>query len=176
MHTIRPGVSGDIPQIAAIYDRILAQEEAGLAAIGWIRGVYPTQATAQAALEAGELFVLEAEGAVAAAARINQAQVPEYARAPWKWTAPPEQVMVMHTLVVDPAQSGRGCGSAFVQFYEDYARERGCPFLRIDTNAKNAAARQLYRRLGYREAGIVPCVFNGIPDVQLVCLEKFLDA
>ena len=23
------------------------------------------------------------------------------------------------------------------------------------------------------EVGIVPCVFNGIPDVQLVCLEKY---
>jgi len=32
----------------------------------------------------------------------------------------------------------------------------------------------LYKRLGYREAGIVPCVFNGIPDVMLVCLEKKL--
>ena len=44
----------------------------------------------------------------------------------------------------------------------------------MDTNAKNAAARRLYSRLGYREAGIVPCVFNGIPDVRLVCLEKKL--
>lgn len=26
--------------------------------------------------------------------------------------------------------------------------------------------------LGWREAGIVPCSFNGLPGVQLVCLEK----
>ena len=25
----------------------------------------------------------------------------------------------------------------------------------------------------HEEVGIVPCVFNGIPDVQLVCLEKY---
>ena len=42
----------------------------------------------------------------------------------------------------------------------------------MDTNAKNQAARKLYARLGYWEADIVPCVFNGIPSVQLVCLEK----
>ena len=30
----------------------------------------------------------------------------------------------------------------------------------------------MYRRHGYREVGIVPTVFNGIPDVQLVLLEK----
>ena len=59
-------------------------------------------------------------------------------------------------------------------FYEDCARERGCPFLRMDTNAVNAAARSLYRKLGYREACIVPCEFNGIPNVQLVCLDKRL--
>lgn len=33
---------------------------------------------------------------------------------------------------------------------------------------------RLYARLGYREAGIVPCVFNGIKGVGLVCLEKKL--
>ena len=31
---------------------------------------------------------------------------------------------------------------------------------------------QLYARLGYTEAGIVAGTFNGIPGVELVCLEK----
>ena len=44
----------------------------------------------------------------------------------------------------------------------------------MDTNERNAAARRLYAGLGYREAGIVPCTFNGIGGVQLVCLEKTL--
>ena len=38
----------------------------------------------------------------------------------------------------------------------------GCPYLRMDTNEKNAAARRLYARLGYKEIGIVDCEFNGI--------------
>ena len=172
---IRKAALKDIPQVAAIYDRLLTQEEEGKAVIGWARGVYPTQQTALDALEAGTLFVLEQDGKIAAAAKIDQNQVPEYANAPWRYPdAPPEQVMVLHTLVVDPAFAGKGCGKQFVAFYEQYARDHGCPCLRMDTNAKNAAARRLYARLGYREAGIVPCVFNGIPDVQLVCLEKKL--
>lgn len=44
----------------------------------------------------------------------------------------------------------------------------------MDTNAKNATARRMYQKLGYKETDIVPCVFNGIPDVMLVCLEKHL--
>ena len=54
------------------------------------------------------------------------------------------------------------------------ARENGCTVLRMDANAKNAAARRLYQKLGYAEPDIVPCIFNGIPNVQLVLLEKKL--
>ncbi len=175
MDGIREAVQADIPQVAAIYDRILTEEEQGRAVVGWIRGVYPTERTARDALAAGTLFVLEQEGKIAAAAKIDRNQVPEYANAPWRYPdAPDSQVMVLHTLVVDPAFAGRGCGKQFVAFYEEHARACGCPYLRMDTNAKNAAARRLYSRLGYWEAGIVPCAFNGIPDVQLVCLEKKL--
>ena len=176
MDYIRKAELEDIPKVAVIYDRILTEEENGRLFVGWARGVYPTQQTALDALNAGTLFVLERDGAVAAAAKIDQNQVPEYAGAPWRYPdVPPEQVMVLHTLVVDPAFAGKGCGSSFVRFYENYALDHGCPCLRMDTNARNAAARRLYARLGYWEAGIVPCSFNGIPGVQLVCLEKMLN-
>ena len=156
MTHIRKATQADIPAVAAIYDHILTEEEAGRATIGWIRGVYPTRQTAQDALDAGDLFVLEADGVVAAAAKINQIQVPEYANAQWRYPDAPEgEIMVLHTLVVDPSQAGKGCGSAFVQFYEDYARAHGCPYLRMDTNSKHQAARNLYAHLGYWESGIV---------------------
>lgn len=174
MTEIRKGIQADIPGIAAIYDRILAEEEAGRASIGWVRGIYPTEATALAALEAGDLFTMTEDGVLTAAARINRIQVPVYSQIPWTWEAPEEAVMVLHTLVVDPLCRGRGYGTAFVDFYERYAREQGRLCLRMDTNEKNTAARALYARLGYREAGVVLCEFNGIPDVRLVCLEKHL--
>lgn len=175
MAEIRKGTGADIARIAEIYAHILTQEECGRAAIGWIRGVYPTEQTAREALQAGELFVMEEDGAVVAAARINQTQMPAYRDAPWRYRDVDDaQIMVLHTLVVEPACAGKGYGSAFVRFYEQYAREHHCPYLRMDTNARNTAARKLYARLGYWEAGIVPCAFNGIPDIELVCLEKVL--
>lgn len=168
----RKANSQDIDRINQIYDEIHAEEEAGRATIGWVRGVYPTRETAEAAVRAGDMFVLEDGGHIVAAARINQLQMPAYAEAAWRCPAPDDQVMVLHTLVVSPASSGRGYGTAFVAFYEDYARAHGCPYLRMDTNARNLAARALYRKLGYEEVSIVPCVFNGLPDVSLVCLER----
>ena len=170
----RKANAADLDAIAAIYDRIHTREEVGETCVGWVRGIYPTRATAEAALAAGDLFVLEDGGTVAAAARINQEQVPEYRDAHWQADAPDDEVMVLHTLTVDPARGGGGYGTAFVAFYEDWARSHGCPHLRMDTNVKNARARRLYAHLGYREAGVIPCVFNGITGVQLVCLEKNL--
>ena len=163
-----------IDAIEGIYSRIIDAQEQGRLTVGWQRGVYPTRQTALDALKRGDLFVCVDGGQVVAAAIINRIQVPVYAEVGWLYPAEPDEVMVLHTLVVDPLRAGRGYGTAFVAYYESYAKNNGCPVLRMDTNEKNAAARRLYARLGYREAGIVPCVFNGIKGVGLVCLEKKL--
>lgn len=170
----RKAEAGDIHAVAQIYARIHAAECEGALRIGWIDGVYPVESTAQAALSRGDLFVCESGDTVAAAAIINKQQVDVYANGKWLYPAEDKDVMVLHTLVVDPLFSGRGVGKAFVGFYENCAGENGCTVLRMDTNAKNLTARSMYAKLGYREADIVPCVFNGIPDVQLVLLEKKL--
>ena len=169
---IRKAIPSDIPAIAAIYEAILDLEAAGRLNIGWQRGVYPTADTAREAVDAGDMFVLEDGGRVAASARINRRQMPAYAEVLWQFPARADQVMVLHTLTVDPALSRRGYARQFLRFYEDYARENGCTVLRIDTNARNAVARAMYARLGYRESGVIPCEFNGIPGVALVCMEK----
>lgn len=174
--SIRKATGGDIDAVAEIYELIHTEEEAGRSTTGWKRGVYPTRAVAETAVQRGDLFVMEDEERVVAAAIINHIQVDIYAGAPWQYDAPDEQIMVLHTLVVDPRVKGRGLGSAFETFYERYALEHGCPYLRIDTNARNTAARRLYARLGYRETAVRPCSFNGLSAIDLVLLEKKADA
>ena len=83
-------------------------------------------------------------------------------------------MLVLHTLVVDPQKSGLGIGTAFLRFYEKNAAALGCKALRLDTNARNTAARGFYKKHGYEEVGITPCEFNGIKNVDLVLLEKVL--
>lgn len=77
--TFRKAAASDIDAVTAIYDAIHTEEEAGRAATGWKRGIYPVRATAEAALTRGDLFVAEADGRVAAAAVLNQIQVDVYA-------------------------------------------------------------------------------------------------
>ena len=144
--------------------------------IGWIRNVYPVRRTAEDALSRNDLFVMKEKNEVVAAAIINQIQVEEYKYARWRVEAEDSEVMVLHCLAVEPSKKNKGYGKKFVAFYEDYARRCGCSSLRMDTNARNTRARKLYQKLGYEETGIVKCTFNGIPDIQLVCLEKDLDA
>lgn len=171
---IRKATYTDLDAVEALYLEIHDAEARGAITTGWLREIYPVRATAEAALARDDLFVMEEGGAIIGAAIINRIQVDVYVGADWEYEASPDEVCVLHTLVISPVLTGRGYGSAFVHFYEDYARVNGCMELRMDTNARNRAARSLYAKLGYKEVGIVPTVFNGIPGVQLVLLEKHL--
>ena len=164
---IRKALSSDLESINHIYNHIHTEEENGAVSIGWIRDVYPTKETAKDALLRNDLFVEEADGEIVGTAIINQIQVDIYKDAAWQYEFPNEKIMVLHTLVIDPYVKGHGFRKKFVEYYEQYARENGCCSLRMDTNA-----RKFYKKLGYHEIGVLPCQFNGIPDVQLVLLEK----
>ncbi len=163
----------DLDAIARIYDKSHDAEEAGLTTTGWLRNVYPVKSVAEASLERGDMYVAEAGGKVVATGIINQIQVDVYADCDWVYKGPDDDVSVLHTLVVDPGARGMGLGPAFVRYWEDLARSEGCSILRIDTNARNKRARAMYAKLGYIETDIVPTVFNGIPGVDLVLMEKF---
>ena len=164
----------DIPAVTAIYEAIHDREARGEITVGWQRGVYPTADTARDAVEKREMYVLTDGGRVVASGKINREQMPAYAEVDWRCPAPDDRVLVLHTPTVDPACRGRGYARQFLAFYEDMAREMGCATLRIDTNERNAAARAMYAKHGYTESGIIPCEFNGIPGVNLVCMEKAL--
>lgn len=171
---IRLANFADVDAIEKIYDEIHTAQEQGVLNTGWARGVYPVRKTALDAVDRGDMFVMEEAGRIVASAIINQIQVDVYSGCPWQYPAKEDEVMVLHTLTVPPNCAGKGYGTEFVRYYEAYAMAHGCPYLRMDTQQKNLAARKLYQKLGYCERGIVPCTFHGIPDVQLVCLEKKL--
>ena len=172
--SIRIATIKDVKAISDIYEEIHDLEEKKLTHTGWKRNVYPTEKTAISAIEKGEMYVIELDNKIVAAAKINHMQEKEYSFINWKYDASPEKVLVIHTLVVSPKNSKKGIGTAFVNFYEETAKKLNCTVLRLDTNEKNLKARELYKKLGYSEAGVIPTVFNGIDGVSLVLLEKAL--
>ena len=151
-----------------------AEEDAGFEYSGTdaYAGFEYSGTDAYAGFEDGESKVSDSHRIVATGV-INQIQVDVYALCDWVYKGPDDDVSVLHTLAVDPEARGMGIGPAFVEFWEKLAAEEGCSILRIDTNAINKRARAMYAKLGYIESGIVPTVFNGIPGVDLVLMEKF---
>ena len=174
MKTYRKATIEDLDAIVSAYQHTHNAEEAGLTTIGWKREIYPTIETAEAAFERDDMYVCEIDGNVVASAIINQIQVDVYADVEWEQPAEDNEVLVLHTLDVDPKSRFDGVGKGFVKFYEDMAKEMNCKSLRMDTNATNKIARKFYNGLGFKEIGIVPTVFNGIPGINLVMLEKVL--
>lgn len=168
MIEIKKGRLSDVDKAEEIYNELFESE--AVKCTGWIKGVYPTRDTLLKAFYDDKLYVLENDGDIVGVARIDTNQVDVYKNVKWKYET--DTAFVLHTLVIKPSEHNKGFASKFVSFYEKLAKENGCRVLRMDTNAKNKKARALYKKLGYEEAGIVPCTFNGIPDVMLVCLEK----
>lgn len=175
MTNFRKANLSDIDKIEEIYNDIHTGEEQGKSTIGWVRGIYPTRETALASLERDDLFVMEVDENIVGCAIINKIQVPEYVSGNWENDADDNEIMVLHTLVISPKCAGKGYGKSFVKFYETYALKNNCPYLRMDTNQRNTKAYGMYMKLGYRDAGVVPCDFNGIEGISLVILEKKLE-
>ena len=168
----RKAAEDDLAAISKIYAAVHTAEECGKTSTGWVRNVYPTDETAADALQRGDLFVAADDHGIVGTAIINQMQPDAYKDGHWEYDVPDDEIMVLHTLVIDPIHTGKGYGKSFALFYEQVALSQGCRFLRIDTQEKNVNARAMYKKLGYKEIGTVPCVFNGIEGVQLVLLEK----
>ena len=151
---IRRASIQDIDAVERLYDVIHTAEETGKQVIGWIRGVYPVRATAEAALRRNDLFVLEDAGAICGAAIINKTQVGVYRLGNWNYEAPDDQVCVLHTLVISPDRAGRGYGRAFIAYYEQFAAQHGCTELRIDTNAKTPRRDRCIKSMAIRKSAL----------------------
>ena len=172
---IRLASATDLPAIAEIYDAILTQEESGGPVYtNWQRGKYPTVDTARQALDDGTLYVGEDAGLPWGVVNLNDVQLPEYGDIPWTIPAERDQVGVIHTLCIHPAQAGRGLARRMVAFCEEEARRRGKAVMRLDTWEGNLPANRLYPSLGYRYAGASEFFFQGIIREVLNCYEKKL--
>ena len=171
---IRKAVSTDLPAISAIYEAILDREEQGPVYTNWQRGKYPTVDTARGALDAGTLYVGEDGGVLWGVVNLNGEQLPEYDAIPWSIPAEREQVGVIHTLCIHPAQSGKGLARQMVAFCEEESRRLGKTVIRLDTWEGNLPANRLYPSLGYRYAGTAEFFFMGFIQETLNCYEKLL--
>jgi GNAT superfamily N-acetyltransferase len=73
-------------------------------------------------------------------------------------------VAMLWDLRVAPARRGAGVGSALFRAAEVWAGERGCGWLKIETQNVNAAACRFYRTMGCALGGIDRFAYPELPD------------
>lgn len=124
----RPAAESDLDAIERHYTELLTHEaETGRSTTNWSLGVYPTRQTAAAALATGTLWVLEREGKPVASVILNHHQDDFYATIGWQYPAPPEQVLVVHTLCIPPRYAGQGLGRECVSRIKQQAAAMAAP-------------------------------------------------
>jgi len=97
----------------------------------------PMVADFKAQIEAGQVYVVEASGAVAGFIVLY----------------PRGDHLHVENVAVVPDRQGQGLGGALLAFAEAEARRRGLAAIELYTNAKMTENLALYPRLGYREIG-----------------------
>lgn len=169
----RPASEADLPSVEEGYLAFLRAEAMGEQRwTVWKEGIYPTRDTAAAALAEGTLYVLEENGDLAASVILNRHQPAEYASVQWRHPAGEDEALVIHTLCVSPAYSGRGVGSEAVRRAIKLAQAQGCRAIRLDTGGQNQPAIGLYRKMGFTLVGGGAFLLDGqLPDVNHVFME-----
>ena len=66
-----------------------------------------------------------------------------------------EPTLVVYDIDIDESYRGRGHGRAAMVFAEEEARRRGLTRIALHVGARNDAARNLYRSLGFEENEVV---------------------
>ena len=168
----RPATASDLDTIERHYTELLTHEtETGRSTTNWALGVYSTRETAAKAQAEGALYVLEEAGETVASVILNQHQDEFYAEINWQYSAPPEQVLVIHTLCIPPCHAGRGLGRQMVQYAKQHAAAMGCSVIRLDTWAGNTPAARLYQTNGFFLCGRAEVLFQGRIPEELIFLE-----
>ncbi len=149
---IRPATAADRDAVVAIYrEAIRFLNDQGNRQ--WSETIYPTPKTADDALEAGTLHVVERDATVCGTVILNEIQHPSYAGLTWRYNDGPQ--LVMHTLAVHPAVGSRGIATDIVRYSLDYARSHGYDAVRLDVFPPNKAAVALYQKFGFEYVGKV---------------------
>ncbi len=140
----------------------------------WHLSVYPTREGLAARSAARELYVGEKDGLVRAAMVLGAGEDEGYASAPWTIVARPEDVRVLHLLVVDPSARGQGLGRQMVGEACRIARDGGGRVIHLDALEGNDAAERLYLACGFVRACVMAVHYDDIGDARTTLLERDL--
>lgn len=119
----------------------------------WKKEVYPTRKSALDAIQEDTLYCCIVNGNLSGTFIINENQVEQYKTLNWQYKT--GKILVLHTLVIKPKETGQGLGKTIMDFIIDYARRNGYKAIRLDVFIDNKAAVRLYRYFEFEFVGKV---------------------
>jgi len=150
--SIVPAAEHDIDRVMTLVAACIADMRT--AGIEQWDDVYPDRQTMLQDAREGALFLASLDSApLVGTLVVNSVQSPEYLDVPWQIAG--ERIAVVHRLMIDPRYQRRGFARELMRFAEERAAALGCDCVRLDAYSKNPGALELYRRLGYHDAGSV---------------------
>ncbi len=162
----------DLAEVMSLYDEVLAVKD-NIKFSNWKRGVYPTEEYAVEAIERGELYFFCEDGVKKGGVVLDSRQPDDYQKVAWQFPAPPDKVMVVHTLCIVPKYTGMGAAGRLLEEVEKFAKAKGYISIRFDTYCDNIPARRVYHRCGYTEVGMTGIFVYG--EIRMLrCFEKKL--
>ena len=145
---IRPAEKDELDAVRALYWAII--DAPGESAIGWQKGVYPSEELLSSSIAAGELYVLSDHGFILASMILNKEGNEGYMDASWGIEAGPGEYSVIHALGVLPSHRHEGHAKALVREAQAIARKEKSKALRLDVLAGNKSAIALYEHEGFQ--------------------------
>lgn len=131
---------------------------------------YPSKQIFEKDIERSELYVLEKAGQIIGTIVISIYMDDVYAQI--DWLTPDKENIYIHRLAVHPDFQGKGFARKLMDFAEDYAREKGCLSVRLDTFSKNKRNQMFYAARGYQKLGDI--IFPKQSEHPFHCYEMVL--
>jgi len=155
IYKINMGTMDDLDVLEEIYNKLNDFLQQGINYPGWLKGIYPVRETAKAGILEKSLFTLKAGDRIAGSLILNHEQEEAYNQVCWGMEANESQVIVIHTLVVNPDFMKQGIAQRLMNFAKEYAKQKNAKAIRLDVAIQNQPAISLYEKCGYTFVGTV---------------------
>lgn len=160
--TIRPAEESDYGAVQAFYDQLADDLEKEPYHPCWKKGVYPDAPYLRGAITAGELWLAEVQGQIAAAMVVNAHANAGYLQGEWNVDAAPGEYGVIHTLGVGTAYRRCGIGRQMIQHALELSAAAGYKAVRLDLIDHNLPAAPVYTKAGFRACGSVRLFYDAV--------------
>lgn len=148
----------EVPRIWEILQQAIARRKAD-GSNQWQDG-YPNPDVIKNDIDKGVGFVLIENEQIVGYTAVLINDEPEYDNIVGKWLTEGDFV-VFHRVAIADSHLGRGLAKEIFRQIEDYAREKGIPSVKADTNFDNPAMLNIFEKMGYIYCGEV--YFRGSP-------------